>query len=426
MPTKIDLYPAANLMHLKELSNKPMTGREGQLQGRKVSRLPFYLLVSGAIIGLLAAVALAVAAVGFSAISLYLASGACFIWFMSSTFGALFVHRLSSNPLPMQPIQELLLKEEAVESPRTFEGPDKPVPVEQVINCLEASRDTLENHIDKHRDQQQSFEGSLAGMIEFFKAHSLDATPLENWRDTIMKTLETIEIKDLEDLRGILEKQLEHQDNLQEKAMILLSDLYDVLKNVLLDKADHSEKAKNLLLKLFSERQRLNKENSELKEENTELKEKYEQLSKDFDEAFKTLEESTPPNSLTRSNASRTNSSEMKISPLLRGQVVEASQLPEILSLGHKTPISLDNKSKTSSRSNSFEKKYQSPDGKVIGDSILDDPTDVSKKPKEENLAGGSFSSEMSLNDSVNEIMSILKQENTNNTNALMDSFKKV
>ncbi|MBN9378506.1 MAG: hypothetical protein BGO14_08410 [Chlamydiales bacterium 38-26] len=422
MPTKIDPNSIPNLIHVRELSKTSMAVQEGQLQGRKVSRLPFYLLASGAIIGLLAAVALAVAAVGFSAISLYLASGACFIWFMSSTFGALFVHRLSSNPLPISPMQEIL-KEEAVDSPRPFEGSDRPVPVEQVINCLEASRDTLENHLDKHRDQRQSFEGSLAGMIEFFKAHSLDATPLENWRDTLMKTLETIEIKDLEDLREILEKQLEHQDHLQERAMTLLSNLYDVLKNVLSDKADHSEKAKNLLLKLFSERQRLNKENSELKEENTELKEKYDELLKEYDDALKTLDESTPPNSLTRSNASRTNSFE-KDSSSPRGQSVKAYQLPELKSVGYKLPASLDNKS--TSRSNSFEKKYQSPEGKVIGDSILDDPTDVLKKTTEENLAGGSFSSEQSLEDSVHEILNILEQEKTNNTNALMDSFKKV
>lgn len=425
MPTKIDPNSALNLIHVRELSKTSTRVQEGELQGRKVSRLPFYLLASGAIVGLLAAVALAVAAVGFSAISLYLASGACFIWFMSSTFGALFVHRLSSNPLPLPPMQEIL-KEETFESPRPSDGSDRLLPAEEVIHCLEASKNTLETHLDKHRGYQQSFEVNLADMIEFFKTHSLDVTPLENWRDTLMKTLESIEIKDLEDLREILEKQLEHQDHLQEKAMNLLSNLYDVLKNVLLDKADHSEKAKNLLLKLFNDRQGLNKENSDLKEENVKLKEKYDELLKEYDEIYKTLDESTPPNSLTRSNASRTNSSEMKLSPSLRGQVVEASQLPEILSLGHKTPMSFDNKFKTSPRSNSFEKKYQSPDGKVIGDSILDDPTDVSKKTTEENLAGGSFSPEMSLDDSVNEIMSILKQENTNNTNDLIDSFKKV
>lgn len=80
--------------------------KKGDLQGKKVIPLEFYLHVGGAVIGGVAAVALTVAALWFSVFTLLAAAAACVLLCFTNTLAASFIRQLT----PEQEVDSIIVR----------------------------------------------------------------------------------------------------------------------------------------------------------------------------------------------------------------------------------------------------------------------------------------------------------------------------
>lgn len=212
---------------------------QGNLQGRKVVPLAFYLHTTGAVLGGVASVALVIAALVLSMYILHIVAAACAIICISNALGAHYVHRQVSGNDLIDKLTKKIHKYYEAEVKRGNEKEDfkidelglednLPKGIEDELDRLTNQMKLLEQLkntvIDYNKKiDKASLEKNLNAIEESFKKRDEDTTIVERMKET----LKAIDLENEEDLGNFFEKFLSNNNDLIHQ----FSDILEKLKN---------------------------------------------------------------------------------------------------------------------------------------------------------------------------------------------------
>ncbi|MBS4165965.1 MULTISPECIES: hypothetical protein [unclassified Neochlamydia] len=158
--------------------------QKGNLNGRKMLPLPYYLLKSGAVIGGVATVACGVAAIGFSTLPMLVAALACGLVCLSSAVGSFYIERLS-HPNNSHSLNSQL--------PERIHNPNK---IDEYLKNANENLLKAESSVEKHTSEINVLHAQLrlkeAEIEDRNKMIKSYLKILEEGRKNVEKDLQTI------------------------------------------------------------------------------------------------------------------------------------------------------------------------------------------------------------------------------------------
>lgn len=180
----------------------------GNLQGRKIVPIPYYLLVGGAILGGIAAISLTVAAVSLAIFPLLVAAAASALLSLTNAIAALIIHKLA----PQKEINHLI--HSLSEKVKNLVALNQNLKIEQLRNQrnpvqVNEKADQEINQLNQQLNEQKlKLHTNKENLLEFAKNHNEDLQLLQdNLEELILSVQERGEdIAYFEELKHTIKK----------------------------------------------------------------------------------------------------------------------------------------------------------------------------------------------------------------------------
>lgn len=193
---------ALALGEVKKTNAKPkLAKQEGNLQGRKVLPLAFYLNVIGSIAAGIAAVALVATAIAFSVFTLYIAAAALVALSLIATFAAINLYRHTPEKELDLLISKLSKKTKHLYANQEFNN-NKPPMIENKYEknihefrkqldlqtqLLTANKKNIANYVKKHEEQKLLLQKHLNNIVLFLEEKECDPDDLTELKKEFKK-----------------------------------------------------------------------------------------------------------------------------------------------------------------------------------------------------------------------------------------------
>jgi hypothetical protein len=184
----IILDRAHEALALGELK-KPI-GQVGNLQGRKIIPIPYYLLVGGAILGGIATIALTVAAIYLTILPLFIAAAACAVLSLTNAIAAIIIRNLAPrkeinnviNALS-EKVKNLVMVNQNLKIEHTRNQKNPIQPKEKVNEEIQQLNHQLNEQL---KEQKLIMNANKENLLELAKNHNEDLVVLQKNLDNLI------------------------------------------------------------------------------------------------------------------------------------------------------------------------------------------------------------------------------------------------